>query len=388
VSNLLQLRKVLKSKDSRVLFIISEADLNTFHNGYVSADKIDQIYSLVRERGLFPLLALHPFKPRKFLLKTSYNLVVTENFIGAILLFLANSNLRKKVRLGCQQYKCGGSIASRLIFISMFTFVWKVKPKVVVTIGASPNLALVCEILGVKLIEIMHGAFSKSVLPTYWIKSNNNQYEKEPKPSLFFSWDSEYDSYIEAAGVRSVAIGYPVPVRILQEDLSNLKREIVLVSLTWGLADSQDPFGVLAPELWKIITKIHLDGQLIRFRLHPVSCLDDERKRRIVNWLAENFQNVETHDPRKFTLHQSLEGTRLQITDASSTFFEAALMGIPTVMTSGVNSPIIPKEMLESGLVVKVEPGEEFLEIDFKLVQSLKRDYTLNKTKIMAEIAF
>jgi hypothetical protein len=382
------MKKVLKSRQSRVLFVISEADLNTQHNGFVSADKIDQIYSLVRDHGFFPLLALHPFKPRKFLLKTSYNLVIAENFIGAIFSILVASNLRKKVRLGCQQYNCAGSIASKLIFISMFTFVWKVKPKVVVTIGASSNLAIVCDTLGVKLIELMHGAFSKSILPTYWIESNNKKFRKKPKPSLFFSWDSEYNEYIEAAGVRSVAIGYPVPVRILQEGPDNLKRENVLVSLTWGLVDSQDPFGVLAPDVWEIITKIHLDGRLIRFRLHPVSCIDVKGKRRIVDWLSKNFQNTEIHDPYKFTLNQSLEGTQLQITDGSSTFFEAALLGIPTVMTYRLNSPIVPKEMLESGLVIKMGPGEEFLEKDFRSVESLKRDYSLNETKIMAEISF
>jgi hypothetical protein len=44
--------------------------------------------------------------------------------------------------------------------------------------------------------------------------------------------------------------------------------------------------------------------------------------------------------------------------------------------------------MLESGLVIKMGPGEEFLEKDFRSVESLKRDYSLNETKIMAEISF
>lgn len=387
-SNLFRMKKSLKSEDLSVLFVISEADLNTRDGQYLTADKIDEIYRLVRDHGLFPLLALHPFKPRKIRLQTAYNLVIAENIIGAIYSIFAKPKLRDQLRKGCQRYNCSRSIPSKLIFISIFTFIWKVRPKVVFTIGASPNLAAVCEILEVKLIEVMHGAFSESELPTYWLESKNAMHETSPKPSLFFSWDSEYNDYIEAVGIKSVDIGYPVSLKVRQNDFFVQKTETVLVSLTWGLPDSYDPYGVLAPEILDLIRRVNSIDQIIRFRLHPVSCVNDKERTRIIEWLTRNFQNIEIHDPLNFTLNQSLQGSRLQITDASSTFFEAAIMGIPTIMTCSVNSPIVPREMLESGLVVKITPGVEIATVEVSSVKPLSRDYALNRTLILSEILF
>lgn len=386
VSNLLRIKKVLRSEKLSVLFIISEGDLNTRHSQYVIADKIDEIYTLVRDHGFSPLLALHPFKPRKIRIQTAYNVVIAENIIGAIYSILVESKLRNQLRLGCQRYNCGRSLPSKLIFISIFTFVWKVRPKVVFSIGASPNLAAVCEILEVRLIEVMHGAFSESELPTYWLDPSNVMYETNPKPSLFFSWDSEYNEYIEAVGIRSVDIGYPVSFKVPYNDVFNQKIETILVSLTWGLPDSYDPYGVLAPELLDVMKSVHSNNQIIRFRLHPVSCVNDKGRKSIVEWLTRNFQNIEIHNPLNLTLNQSLQGSQLHITDASSTFFEAAIMGIPTIMTCSVNSPIVPREMLESGLVVKVNPEAESATMDFSSVKSLSRDYVLNRDAIMSEI--
>jgi hypothetical protein len=43
--------------------------------------------------------------------------------------------------------------------------------------------------------------------------------------------------------------------------------------------------------------------------------------------------------------------------------------------------------MLESGLVIKVEPGEEFLGINPNSVTTLKQNYSLNRATVLNEIS-
>jgi predicted glycosyltransferase len=87
--------------------------------------------------------------------------------------------------------------------------------------------------------------------------------------------------------------------------------------------------------------------------MHPVLCQSRREILRVSGWIQLEFPGSKISLPYEESLWEALANCSHHITHESSTFFEASLVGIPTLyMNSGGKlSTHIPRELIELGLV-------------------------------------
>jgi len=387
IRNLVLISRLRKDKMQKVLFMLSYADINWREEDTWRADKVDEIYFLLQNAGYSTFMCFYPFKSRQANKKTPYRFVLPGNSLRALAHLFFSPSYRKLLKELAWHLSRNNSIAGRMIFISNLSFIVRIRPSVILTIGAPLELILICRHLKIKVVEVMHGAFSTAELPISWADSNMDLVYENIKPDLFLSWHECYSEAIQAFGVMSSTIGFP-SIRYREDQTHSFQDEnLVLVSLSHGVNLSQDPYGMFAQELYRVVASLHSDYVQLRLRIHPVLASNEVQLHRILRWLDEEFPRAEIHDPITHNLKSSLRGTKLHITENSSTFFEAALLGIPTVMIGSGPKPIIPSEMLSTGLV-RVLGDESVLNLDSTALGiNPVKDFSLNTTTLLSEVS-
>jgi hypothetical protein len=344
---LIQRFHLLKKLDADIIFVASPADVQTPHRNLFIPDKFQAIIGTTHGASICLLEVFH-------LLSKSGRYERKSNFIRLelvlLLVYLSNpinwfSDI-KKVFGGIS--KLGQITFRQRIRFAYWRYLFsKIKPKLIFGVGMDQILIASANVQGIKTIEVMHGLFAKGRSPfSFPIKEGNF------KPELFLSWHDDFTRMVAELGVEAITIGYPnLPATRPKADYRHERPEISLITLSWGLKDSVEPFGIMSYELHQYLT--NLDMAKLRFRMHPVVCQSRREILRVSDWIQLEFPGSKISVPYEESLWEALAKCSRRITHESSTFFEANLVGFPTLyMNSGGKlSTHIPKELIELGLV-------------------------------------
>ena len=161
------------------------------------------------------------------------------------------------------------------------------------------------------------------------------------KPGLFLGWHDDFTKMVENLGIPAVTIGYPnTLLQRIDLPLEDSRERKILVTLGWGYKVSVDLNGIMSPELYNYLEEIPSNN--LKFRLHPVSC--NSRKQILQNskWLKKEFPDCSLVLPYDESLLESLSSCSFHVSHESSTFFEASLLGITTLLLQSKDRFLIP----------------------------------------------
>jgi hypothetical protein len=247
----------------------------------------------------------------------------------------------------------------KLYFCTWVSFLSRTNPHIVFGIDSKESQIMACRQVGIPIVEIQHGTFTELNPPLRrLIRGELRTIDVD----LFLSWDANYSRIMHSFHVPTLEVGHP------NRDFADKRFKVqvpgsrnLLVSLSWGVENSKDPFGMLNEQLFKRISGLDLNKYKTRFRLHPVSINSNGSQIPLINvWYAENFLNSEVSSPNTTTLIEDLLWADVHITHESSTFYEAGLLGVQTVFTK--------LSMLESTpLEFKLNGGVQYWDESFNL---------------------
>ena len=381
--------KQLSIPNSDIFFVASPADVQTPSGSLYIPDKLQGIIEIVEKRHLSYSKFFHLFSKRsKYENKSS--------FIRLELLFILHTlanPIRFYSRLGIifkRTHELGKVTSRQKIRFVYWSLVFlEKKPKVVFAIGFDQILIASAKLQGIKTVEVMHGLFAQGQSPFSFETDTDLK-----KPDLFLSWHDDFTAIVNNLGVPAETLGYP---NTFPRELKSLTREVrksgIFVTLSWGLAASADPFGTFNHEMYLYLRDFRTEDLI--FRIHPVACQTRRQTLRITKWLVQEFPGCHVSIPYQERLLNALSDSLLHITYESSTFFEAGLVGVPTLFfnTSGNQDVYIPEELINNGLVffnkefvatqqgrITSADGIRFLEADLKEEKVVR---ILNQAKLI-----
>jgi hypothetical protein len=337
----------LKELNIDILFVASPADVQTpFDETYIP-DKLWGIMECAKKEQVTTLEVFHLFSQKgKFESESRFLrlelLILFRIALNPVRFFSRLKSFTQEIsRLGKV------TIGQRIRFLLWSHFFLDLKPVLIFGVGMDEILIASARFHNVKTIEVMHGLFMQGKSPFA-----SRVEGKFAKPDLFLTWHDAYTSIVIGLGVASKTLGYPNSIsEELNVNMKSDKDKNILVTLSWGVNDSADPSGTTT---WEVYKSLHsLRSTNLKFRIHPVICQNKRRLSRIIRWLSYEFPGCQISIPYDESLMVALMNCSLHITDHSSTFFEASLLGIPTLVLNKKGSDIlyIPDELLESGLV-------------------------------------
>jgi hypothetical protein len=350
--NKLKIENFAEEQNKKCMIYISPEDFNTINNGELSGDKIDTILKFAESEGFSCAYLLRTNKHSKGLLDGS-NLInnpVLESQITFTSLY-TSIKFRWKAKKS-NEIKAQNKV---LIKNSMFeNFNWMnlertltyIKPRIIFSIGATQELLSVCKVLDVKVFEVMHGIFNEGDIPADWLNPTGF------KPDLFLSWHDFYTEMLKARDVNALTVGHPNINLKPETKIRNKDSLSILVTLSNNIENTVDSTRTLDTDLYKQIKLIYSLKDSIKFRIHPVSLrkpiqfINDLNK-----WILNEFPSATIESPLMVNLSDSLSQVDLHLSKDSSTYFEAALIGIPSILSADLEKWLVPKEFITKNYV-------------------------------------
>ena len=333
---LIELKNLNLKATRDVLFIVSPVDVQTPSGNHYFPDKLDGVIKVVEDHKLSVLSVFHLFSIKnKFEGKSDFKrleILIPLIIISHPIMIIKNFRAIKEVFLNQRLITLKQKIRASL-WISLFLLV---KPKIIFGIGIDQVILSVCKRMQIETVEVMHGLFDSvsSLFP----------FMNEPeivKPGLFLGWHDDFTKMVGNLGIPAVTIGYPnTLLQRIDLPLEDLRERKILVTLGWGYKVSVDLNGIMSPELYNYLEEIPSNN--LKFRLHPVSC--NSRKQILQNskWLKKEFPDCSLVLPYDESLLESLSSCSFHVSHESSTFFEASLLGITTLLLQSKDRFQIP----------------------------------------------
>jgi len=347
-----QKKGVYLNRENRCLFVFSSGDLNSSKFGKMYPDKLIDLSEGMEQIGFSSLFALHPYKKRKFILRSSKRILFMERTFESILYILRMRMLGETNEILQDELTKKDSPFERISLLSLYLSISKIEPQIVISIGATQDLVTVCRVLRIPIAEMMHGVFTSDELPTYWTDNNQANIIKNHHPDLFLSWHEKYSELMREFGVTSETVGYPIAEFEAGEKSGTIRPLSFLISLSWGDKNSVDPCGAMSQNLFRQLNLLVSNEIKFVFRIHPVFSESLLKEWRLKKWLLRNFSGSVIQTPRKNSLSSSLRAHSLHITEESSTFFEAALLSIPTLITGTRILKSIPEDFIDNQMII------------------------------------
>ena len=360
------------SQSELILFVISPADVNSPSNSGRYPDKVYSIYELAIKLGYRSQIVFHPMVATKKV-TNSVSIVrierISRSFSSAF-----------KLLFNSEEFKKDGSLRDRWNSLGVVEkiryYVWKdfldlTNPKIVFGIDVRESEALACKVKSIPIFEVMHGTFSEEELP---LRRFSKGKDTAIQVDMFLTWDSHYSRISEVLNVPTKVIGHPNKKYLDAKGFKpnqNIKR--VLVTLAWGVEKSKDPFGIIHSDLADILSELESHSFILIFRLHPITTHQHKSSISVIRtWFEINFPGSNISLPEKSSLLEELQSVHLHITHASSAFYEAGLLGVPTIFTSRREYESIPKEYVDSGSIHLWENNENFRLTDLNIINGKK----------------
>lgn len=267
-----------------------------------------------------------------------------------------------------------------------------VKPRLVISIGSSPELAVACHEMGVRHAELMHG-MGYPFIPWGW-----DRLPEEALPTDILALDRKSSEVFGALADKGVAVqqvphpflerfAHGIPAGLPQEwclpmpDKAKAYEKRVLVALSWGYAGDHggetDLAGILDnglyPDVVAQMIEETAENVFWTFRLHPVQLRQPDRYGSLVERLdvfCRAHANTEWEWGSTVPLPVALHGVDGVATMASMSCYDAAAMQVsslalcPTLRGHGKYRDLFA-ELVADGYVTKAnwspEPFREWL---------------------------
>jgi hypothetical protein len=344
-----RLKSIGIKKAELILFVISPADLNSPSDSGTYPDKVYSLHELAISLGYRSQIVFHPWIATKKV-KNSIPIIRIERIAKNVLTFF-------KLRLNPEEFRKEGNLRDWWTSIGVLEkiqyCVWRdflnlTKPKIVFGIDIRESEVFACNTKSIPIYEIMHGTFSKEELP---LRRFSRGETKTVEVDMFLTWDSHYSRISEALNIPTKVIGHPNKNYL---DIKSIKPnqpvKKALITLGWGYKKSMDPYGILDSDLAEFIPKVVSCGFILIFRLHPVTIARHIRDIRSIRaWFDLNFPGSYISLPENSSLLEDLQSVDIHITHESGAFYEAGLLGVPTIFTGRRGFEAIPKEYINSG---------------------------------------
>lgn len=339
---------------TRILVLISTANLNCPSERGLVADKIDSFVSAIFGEGYEVFPCLNPFAgpgphPTALRYRRSERVLLRSAAMAAIRLLLQTRSRH-------------GDYPRRrsLRFLVWELFLEGLQPDLVMGIGLNHGLLSASYASGRACIEVQHGLLGRSTISRYWPRSALGESDL---PSLVLAWDEHYVDelrdkcidavsagpgmkYLESTGLLTVANVEPERINDPEskaQDSPVYRNSRLLVLGSWGPSVSQMSLDQRSLDLLRIAAAKSADIEFV-FRLHPVIAASSDADR-IQGELRREFAEVEIHDPRHVGLLDSLRSCKLILSVPSATVFEAAMLGLRTCIWGSYAEGDIPDEL-------------------------------------------
>jgi hypothetical protein len=230
----------------------------------------------------------------------------------------------------------------------------KSRPSFIIVIGASAALCKAANTLNIPVLELLHGMGYDRI---YW------GWDKAPVenlPTHILSTDATSTktfSPLTSKGIKIIEIPHPWYKRFIKEavkcNLDNKwlekpkilpsNKKIILVSISWGYDGDHSPIdyfyqdilpnGLLPLGLIKVIMQTQNDVFWC-LRRHPVQVYNDKYDKQItfLNSITREYQNCEWSESTSSTLISLLSHCDGHITMNSMTSYDAACMGVKSLL--------------------------------------------------------
>ena len=337
------------SPAKRVAMYLAPSDFNSIKGGELVPDKLHHLFSLLEKMGLEPVYLMRyststvEYLPLKTLVKNHRILQVKIQVLKILLIKLSRVN---NANIFANKEKSGESTLSQISEASLRATLDHMRPKLIFAVGATQELIGISHSLGIKIIEVMHGIIADEGIYHTWGSPTSK------KPDLILTWHDHFSEIVKKLDLNATTLGYPDKIS-KRRDNPDSSRVNVLVSLGHSDPESEDPYGTISKELFQQVQLFKNDNINIVFRIHPVISSDFRTNKKVIRWINENFNKPEIHSPRSYTLFRSLENVDVHVTKYSSTYFEAALLEIPTIFTDNIYELHLPKELFEAQLAIQ-----------------------------------
>ena len=257
-----------------------------------------------------------------------------------------------------------------------------IQPKVIFSIGASSEMCCAAKRIRIPVVEVLHGIGYRRI---EWGWEQKNYYEL---PDFILCLDSiSKKSFmpLEYKGIIIKEIPHPwykrfsmkIPPHNIDSTWLNcpcsipVVNKVVLVSLQWGYAGDHGehtefsnivPNGLLPDELVRAIEDTKQEV-FYCIRRHPVQLRRKKYKKQVafLDKFVSTHLNCEYIDSSKSTLVSLLQKVDGHITLSSMVSYEAAMMGVktlllcPTVLAGGKNESLF-EDLVSKGYASKILP--------------------------------
>jgi len=338
-----------KNRGNTIVFVVSPEDVNTLGAHGLYPDKVLSLHNFALQIGWNSEIIYHPWSSSKRQ-NHAARILRIESVLSAFSIYLETIRLNTRGLSSSEFRQWWDQIGKmeKLYFCSWVSFLSKTKPQIVFGIDAKESQVKGCGQFAIPIVEIMHGTFTELNPPLRRLIRGKMQ---TIDVDLFLSWDASYSRIMHSFHVPTLEVGHP------NKDFADKHFKVrapnsrnLLVSLSWGVENSKDPYGTLHEQLFERISGLDLTQCKIRFRLHPVSITSNRSQIPFIQgWCADNFLNSEVSSPNTNTLIEDLLWSDVHITHESSTFYEAGLLGVQTVFTNLSMFESVPLEFKLNG---------------------------------------
>lgn len=218
----------------------------------------------------------------------------------------------------------------------------KTSPRVIVSIGAPPNMCVSARKLGIPFVELMHGSRFNRLPWGYGERSPHNL------PSHILCFDEVSQTTFQVLESRGVVVSLcEHPQLSLSQAIPNefdptehhlpTKTLRILVALQWGYSRGEEFGDHFSNEMFPTQLLEYLDSEnsLLKFvfRLHPVQIRSGRYRRTVkaVIDLCETCRNVEPFPVGHGDLPQLLQQIDCVLTPGSGLASEAVMYSVPVI---------------------------------------------------------
>ena len=363
----------------KILFSMSEADLNSRRQQLLVSDKLDALIQISENRGFEVSTMVHGAKSRT-LSGIAYRTVLDlrpsfTNLKEAFTEFFANLEKHPNLFLHRRNFK-----------YILRKSTWKTLLKdhqisKLVGIGLDRSAIDAARDLAVQSIEVQHGAFDQHGARKKWGKY---------PPDILLTWNSWFADQARKFIEDVRVIGHPISQKSSKEQEGETTAFsgdfavcVALQYKRWGFL----VLPTVAADLIDVISQnsdLH-EGRLI-FRLHPVVESIPLMKVLQIAFIRFRFPKSQIHEPRKTSLYDSIKSSKALITEASSTVYEFGLLGRPSLILDPTQRAKFEELFVASGMdtsliLREAESLSKLIQVDFQDVDGLGTEVFLEILK-------
>jgi hypothetical protein len=347
-------------KSVDVIAFIAPGGLNLETADGLVGDKVEAHLRALRASGLNCLICLYPGSATDLRL-VSPPAFGLEAFVLRAALVSRAAEWRSRVRR--RPLRNGAADSPRLAASRSSRF-WSMvleatRPRLIMGIGLPSDLCAEADRREIPSVEVQHGYLHPDAFAFWWPRASANSTCSNLRPKLF-----------------AISVGYPRIDETLVGpkldmsvgrgfgDVSTRDREprepvVVHVSLQYKAADSPDPGNMISGELYIALQELENSSTVYsyRFRIHP-AVEDWPEARATTRWIRSRFPTATVTRPRQSYLLNDISDADFLLTHNSSAAYEAALVGVRSVLVGNEPRSAFPPELFDLGFVFRVSPKE------------------------------